>query len=208
MRVARPTGGYAEQMLDPGGWPEVDEDVFYDRAQQYTKVLQQITEVLGSCQHQQAEIFDGGVWSGTAAGAANGELRTNVGELVTLQNGLVTVVTWHRYIAMSIVQAKADISDNVETAHKRINSLENDSHLDAEERTKAINKVLVATHGANTIVMEGAAERILASKAWKPPGNALRDLLDQKTPPPVALPDTEEPPVEEEQPSPASNRHP
>jgi hypothetical protein len=30
MGVARPTGGYAEQMLDPGGWPDVDEQAFYD----------------------------------------------------------------------------------------------------------------------------------------------------------------------------------
>nr|WP_258043629.1 hypothetical protein [Mycobacterium kansasii] len=35
MSIARPTGEYAELMLDPDGWPEADEDTFYDRAQQY-----------------------------------------------------------------------------------------------------------------------------------------------------------------------------
>jgi len=112
MGVAKPTGEYAEQMLDPGGWPDVDEQAFYDRAQQYTQVLRQVTDVLETCQHQQAEIFDGGIWSGSAAGAANGELGTLIGEMQTLQNGLATVITWHKHIALTIVQAKSDVTDN------------------------------------------------------------------------------------------------
>jgi hypothetical protein len=183
MGITRPTGGYAEEMLDPGGWPEVDEDTFYDRAQEFTQVLRQVTEVLETCQQQQGQIFDGGIWSGGAAEAANGELGTNIGELMTLQNGLATVITWHSYIAESIVQAKSNISDNVVGAHKQINALENDSSLDAAERNAAIYTVVGATHGANVSVVAGTAEQILATKAWKPPNNALRDLLDQKTPP-------------------------
>lgn len=34
MSITRPTGSYARQMLDPGGWVEADEDTFYDRAQE------------------------------------------------------------------------------------------------------------------------------------------------------------------------------
>jgi hypothetical protein len=197
MGVAKPTGGYVEQMLDPGGWPDVDEQAFYDRAQQYTQVLRQATDVLGTCQHQQAEIFDGGIWSGSAAGAANGELGTLIGEMTTLQNGLATVITWHKHIAVTIVQAKSDVADNVVSAHRTIDALENDPNLDAAELTEQIKKVVSTAHGANVSIVDGAAEWILASKAWKPPADALQDLLDQKTPPPVTIPDT--PPV---QPSP------
>lgn len=193
MGMVRPTGGYTEQMLEPGGWPEIDEDAFYDRAQEYLQVLRQVTEVLETCKHERAELFDGGAWSGSAAGAANGELETNIGELVTLQNGLATVITWQRHIAMSIVQAKSDITDNVEAAQRRIDVLENDADLEPAQRTTAINTVVLAAHGANVGVIDVAAERILASKTWRPPGNAVEDLLDQKTPPPVAIPDTESP---------------
>lgn len=193
MNIAKPTGGYAEQMLEPGGWPEINEAALYDRAQEYTEVLRQVTDILESCQHQQGEIFDGGVWSGGAANAANGELGTDIGELVTLQNGLATVITWERYAALSIVQAKSDITDNVEAASRQITVLERDSTLDAAERATAITSVIAAAYGANVSVMEGTAERILASKAWKPPGNALKDLLDQKTPPPLTLPDSSVP---------------
>jgi ESX secretion-associated protein EspK len=204
MGITKPTGGHAEQMLEPGGWPEVDEGTLYDRADEYAQVLRQVTEVLEICRHQQTEVFDGGVWSGGAADAANGELGTEIGELVTLQNGLATVITWDRHVALSIVQAKSDITDNVEAAHTQIAVLERDSRLDAAERNTAINNVVITTYGANVTVMEGTAERILASKSWKPPSNALEDLLDQKTPPPVTLPDTSvpSPPVEEEGPLP------
>lgn len=49
MSITRPTGSYARQMLDPGGWVEADEDTFYDRAQEYSQVLQRVTDVLDTC---------------------------------------------------------------------------------------------------------------------------------------------------------------
>jgi hypothetical protein len=193
MGIEKPTGDYAEEMLGSDGWPDVEEDTYYDRSQEYTQVLRQVTLVLETCQSQQGEIFEGGLWSGGAAGAANGELGTNIDELTTLQNGLATVITWQKYIYASIRQAKSDVTDNVEGAHRQINVLENDSSLDSDERTTAINTVVKATHGANVSLVAGAAEQIRASKAWKPPGNALKELLDQKIPPPVTIPDTPPP---------------
>jgi hypothetical protein len=190
MGVAKPTGGYAEPMLDPGGWPDVDEQVFYDRALQYTQVLHRVAGVLSTCQRQRAEIFDGGIWSGGAAGAANGQLDTLIGEMTTLQNGLATVITWHKYVALTIVGAKSDVTDNVVQAHRTIDALENDPGLDAAELTEQINAVVTTAHGANVQIVEGTAAQVLVSKSWRPPANALQDLLDQKTPPPVTMPDT------------------
>ncbi|MGD1283324.1 hypothetical protein ACKUUI_22835 [Mycobacterium seoulense] len=205
MGVAKPMGEYASQMLAPDAWPEANEDNYYDRAQQYTEVLRQVTAVMDACQHEQSEIFDGGFWSGGAATAAKSELGTNIDELKKLQNGLATVITWHRYVADSIAWAKWDVSDIVEAAQTQINALENDAGLDAAERTAAINTVISTAYGANLSVVTSTAERIVASKTWKPPNNALQDLLDQKTPPPVGLPDTpvRTPPVEEERPRPS-----
>lgn len=204
MGVAKPMSEYAAQMLSPDAWPELDEDTYYDRARQYTEVLRQVTDVLETCQHEQSDIFDGGFWSGGAATAAKNELGANIDELKKLQTGLATVITWHRFIADSIAWAKWDVSDIVESAQAQIDALENDPTLDAAERTTAINTVVGTAYGANLSVVTGTAERIVASKAWKPPPNALQDLLDQKTPPPVTLPDSpvRTPPVEEERPRP------
>ena len=74
MSVARPTGDYAEEMLNPGGWVETDEQSLYDRAQEFTQTLQQLTKSLEGLQHEQTEIFNRGVWEGGGASAANVKL--------------------------------------------------------------------------------------------------------------------------------------
>ncbi|MEB3922665.1 hypothetical protein OSH32_01775 [Mycobacterium ulcerans] len=169
MSMLRPTGGYFDQLLEPGGWPEIDEDAFYERAQEFTQVLRQVTEVLESCQQRRTQVFDDGVWSGGAADAANGELGTNIGHLMTLQNDLATAITWHKYVAGLVVQAKLAIDTNAEVAHQQILVLQNEPGLTAAERAIAIESLVVATHGANVAVVAGTTEQILASRTWTPP---------------------------------------
>ena len=183
MGIEKPIGGHAEQMLDPGGWPDVNEDAFYDRATEFTRILRRISDLMATCQQQQARVFDEGVWSGGAAAAANGAISGNINQLLNLQNNLASVITWHKYIGGSVTLAKSTISDNVDNAQRRIHELQHDSSLDDDERESAINKVVSATHGANLGVMAGAAEQIRASAGWRPPDHALDDLLDQKAPP-------------------------
>ncbi|MCV7412200.1 hypothetical protein AWC05_13155 [Mycobacterium florentinum] len=184
MSIVKPTGQYAEQMLEPNGWPQVDEDALYDRAQQYTRVLSDVTEVLQACRHQRIEVFEVGVWTGGAAGAAGDELGTRIDDLTTLQRRLARVIAWQRDIAGWVVRAKSEIGDNVELAHRQINDLENDAGLDDAARTDAINAVLSATHAANAGVVTDTAEQILASKQAQPPVHALRNLLSQQALPP------------------------
>nr|VTP00784.1 ESX-1 secretion-associated protein EspK [Mycobacterium kansasii] len=186
MSIAKPTGEYAELMLDPDGWPEADEDTFYDRAQQYSQTLQKITNILDKCREQRLHVFEGGVWSGGAANAANDGLGANIDQLVMLQHHLATVITWHRDIADLIVQAKSDIGNNVDAAQREINTLERDQNLDTDEKTAAIDSLVRAAHRASVGVVSSTAEQVLESKHWKPPKNALEQLLNQKAPP---LPD-------------------
>jgi hypothetical protein len=188
MGIPRPTGEYAGQMLEPGGWPEADEDTFYDRAQEYGQVLRKVADVMDATRHQRVEVFDGGVWSGGAAHAADGALGANLNEMSTLQDYLATVITWHRHIGSLIVEAKSEIGNNVDGAQREIMILENDTELDAEERQTAINSLVRATHHANTSLVTETAEQVRASKNWKPPHNALEDLLHQVTPPAPEVP--------------------
>ncbi|MDT5221370.1 MAG: hypothetical protein QOF15_3475 [Mycobacterium sp.] len=188
MGIPRPTGEYAGQMLEPGGWPEADEDTFYDRAQEYGQVLRKVADVMDATRHQRVEVFDGGVWSGGAANAADGALGANLNEMSTLQDYLATVITWHRHIGSLIVEAKSEIGNNVDGAQREIMILENDTELDAEERQTAINSLVRATHQANASLVTETAEQVRASKDWKPPHNALEDLLHQVTPPAPEVP--------------------
>ncbi|SPM38339.1 hypothetical protein MNAB215_516 [Mycobacterium numidiamassiliense] len=184
MGLARPTGDYAEQMLAPEGWPEAGEDANYERAERYMHVLRQVADVSDHCRREQLDIFDGGVWTGGAATAADRQLGTGVDALTALLEGLATVITWHRHIAGSILQAKFDIIDNVEAAHEQIHAVQKNAKLTADQRASAIAAVVTATRGANSDVVVMTAARILGTKAWKPPDSALQDLLDQKLPPP------------------------
>lgn len=183
MGMARPIGEYAERMLEPGGWPQVDEDAFYDRARQYLGVLRQVTDVMQTCQQQQGEIFNGGMWSGGAADAADGELGAHIDQLMRLQDDLATVVSWHNHVGRLSVQTKLNITDSVEAAHNEIRILHNDPALSVAERTAAIHRLVSATHDENVSTVAGMAAQISASDTWKPPKDALRDLLAQKAPP-------------------------
>ena len=116
------------------------------------------------------------------------QLGTTLDALTALLDGLATVITWHRHIAGSVLEVKLDINDNVESAHEQIRAVENNSKLNAAQRTSAITAVVTAAHGANTNIVIMAAARILATRAWKPPDTALQDLLDQKVPPPAESP--------------------
>lgn len=172
MSITRPTGSYARQVLDPGGWVEADEDTFYDRAQEYSQVLQRVTNVLDTCRQQKGHVFEGGLWSGGAANAANGALGANINQLMTLQDYLATVITWHRHIAGLIEQAKSDIGNNVDGAQREIDILENDPSLDADERHTAINSLVTAVlavqawaafHDMTLRAVIGTAEQLASS---------------------------------------------
>src|SRR5256885_2082730 len=109
-----------------GGSPRADEDTLYQRAQSFYAVLHQGTDV-PAARHQQVEVFHGGIWTGGAAGAANGALGTNLNEMGTLQDYLATVITWHQHIGNLIAEAKSEIGNNVDGTHREISILENDT---------------------------------------------------------------------------------
>ncbi|PJE12368.1 secretion protein EspK [Mycobacterium sp.] len=187
MGIPRPTGEYAGQMLE-GGWPEADEDTFYERAQSFNAMLHKVTDVIDAARHQQVEVFHGGIWTGGAASAANGALGTNLNEMGTLQDYLATVITWHQHIGNLIAEAKSEIGNNVDGTHREISILENDTELEPEERQNAINSLVRAARQANATLIAEAAEQVQESKNWKPPHNALAELLRQVTPPTPEVP--------------------
>ncbi len=167
MGIARPAGEYAEQMISPGGWPEVDEATFTARSEEFAGVSRQLGVVLDSSAQQQMQVFEGGIWSGTAADAANDALGGNIDQLTALKNDADDATRWHNQIAGVIAEAKSTISDNVELASASITTLQNDIALDADERTAAINRVIATSYAANTDLVATTAEQILATGVQK-----------------------------------------
>ena len=167
MGIARPTGEYAEQMISAGGWPEVDEATFAARSEEFAGVSRQLGVVLDSSAQQKMQVFEGGIWSGAAADAADGALGRDIDQLTGLRDDADDAIRWHNQIAGVIAEAKSAITDNVEAANATIATLQNNPALDADERTTAINRVIAATNGANTGLVAATAEQILATGAQK-----------------------------------------
>jgi hypothetical protein len=188
MGTAKPTGEYAEQMLEPGGWVETDEQSLYDRGQEFTRILQQVTGALEGFQHERAEIFNGGIWSGAAAKTASGKLGQIIDELTGAQNNLVNAITWYNNVAASVAQTKTTIAERVHQAQQQISNLENDSNADAQDQAKAIASLVNQAHGENVNDVTAAAAKVPTAANWKPPPNALKNLLSQKSPPQGAQP--------------------
>jgi hypothetical protein len=182
MGIARPAGEYAEQMISAGGWPEVDEATIAARSEEFAGVSRQLGVVLDSSAQQKMQVFEGGIWSGAAADAANDALGRNIDQLTALKSDADDATRWHNQIAGVIAEAKSAITDNVEAANATIATLQNNPALDADERTAAIKRVIATTNGANTGLVAATAQQILATGAEKTSAASPTESLDQTEP--------------------------
>ncbi|QUR66523.1 hypothetical protein [Mycobacterium spongiae] len=155
MGIMRPLGPYAEEMLEPGGWPEVDEDELFERAQQFTEVRAQLVDVHSTCRQQMSQIFEGGVWAGGAAGAAHAKLLDYSLRLQELVTELEQLSEWHDQIAASITQTKLEIYDAVLEAQIEIQVLETDP-----AELPAIEGLVAAVNAMNVILVTALGEEI------------------------------------------------
>ncbi|MGW4098425.1 hypothetical protein ACWEFV_16190, partial [Mycobacterium sp. NPDC004974] len=197
MGMGKPGGDYVEQLTEPGGWTEADEDKLYEVASEATRALQQLTiGAFDPWQRERSETFDGGNWSGDAAGAANGKAGIHSEEFATQQNNLVSVVTWNNHVAGLVAKAKSKIADNVVEAQGKIKEIKNfaffGSYIDSLIQLIAIGHVISTYHGRNVSEIAATSAEIPAADTWQSPPNALEQLLNQKQPPatPGAAPDT------------------
>jgi len=62
MTIPKPSGPYAAEMLDGGGWPEVDETALSGRADELTQTLRGVTSAMMNWQHAHGELFTSGVF--------------------------------------------------------------------------------------------------------------------------------------------------
>ncbi|MEX0580327.1 MAG: secretion protein EspK [Mycobacterium sp.] len=182
MGLARPAGEYAEQMISAGGWPEVDEATLSARSEEFAGVSRQLGAALDNSAQQRMRVFEGGIWSGAAADAANDALGRNIDQLTALKSDADDATRWHNQIAGVIAEAKSAITDNVEAANATIATLQHDPALDADERTAAIKRVIATTNGANTGLVAATAEQIRTTGAQRTPPASPTESLDQTEP--------------------------
>ncbi|NOR04552.1 hypothetical protein HGK72_31395, partial [Mycolicibacterium fortuitum] len=193
MGIAKPTGPYVEQLLEPGGWTDADEDQLYKVANEATQALQQLTfNAYALWQRERSETFNGRGWLGDAAGAANNKAGMHSEEFVAQQNHLVNVVTWNQDVAELVKSAKEAITGNVEDAQNKIKEAKKTKGfgplIDALIQWIAINSIINTYHAKNVTEIDNTAAAIQEANNWKSSPNALQKLLDQKQAPTIAEP--------------------
>jgi len=157
MSVAKPTGDYAEDMLRSGGWVETDEQSLYDRAKLYTQILQQTTISLEGFQHERSEIFEGGVFEGTAANAAKGRIDEVIDDLTGLQQHLVSSIMWYQKAGDTVAETKSAIAERVDATQQQISELESNSDSDSDDQADAIDSLVEKAHSENIKDVNNAA---------------------------------------------------
>lgn len=177
MGMGKPGGDYVEQLTEPGGWTDADEDKLYEVASQATQALQQLTfGAFDPWQRERSETFASGSWLGRAAGAADNKAGKHSGEFVAQQNNLVNVVTWNNHVAGLVEQAKSKITDNVVQAQKKIEEYKAFSAFGPVGdliQLIAIANVIATYHGRNVREIAATGGGIPAADTWKSPPTPL-----------------------------------
>ena len=184
----KPTG--ADDMLEPGAWPEASESRFQQVAQDCVNTLQNLVNN-GSrpWDAKQRDTFrnGGGIWSGDTAGAAGEKGSKLLGQFTEMQHALTNAANWNYDIASAIAGAKSKIINNVSAAISYINSLASD---DPDYDTLVSNRKKQC-YKANLGIVADAAAGIAAPAAYKP-AMSEQDLLTNGLPP---LPSASQPPA-------------
>lgn len=175
MGVARPTGQYAEEMLSNGAWPEVDEDTLSDRAQTLAEKLRQVTLVLESWAHEQAELFTSETWSGSAAEAAAVKVTEVIASLRDQQHDLAKAILWYRATTAAVVTTKGTVVANVETAQADISAILATQAFNPDWESQLESTVATAQSANHAVVANAAA--LVAPVDFRPPRFEMNKLI-------------------------------
>ncbi|MBI5336549.1 MAG: hypothetical protein HZB45_02550 [Mycolicibacterium rufum] len=84
MGLGKVAGEYIEEMTEPMGWPDIDETLLRQRANDLLSLRNEVAGVLSKWHSQSAAIFEGGAWSGSAAQAGNASVSQRIREVSPL----------------------------------------------------------------------------------------------------------------------------
>ena len=156
--VQRPSGPYAAEMTGPGAWPEVEETVFEDRAQELGNTLGDLQGAIESWRQNQASLFNGNnVWSGGSSAEAGTAVEKHSGAMTAHEHQIRTAIKWCNDAASDIVGAKKVIIGNVHLAQAAIRQLENAAAKNGEDATAAVHTVVNNSYYENFNVINELA---------------------------------------------------
>src|SRR4051812_26852713 len=158
MGKSRPTGPHSGEMTKSGAWPEVDEDVYTNRATELGGILSSLDGTLATWQSHQAAMFNGPhVWSGDASKAAGAAVDGATKALQEHRRQLTDAIAWCNDAAAHVVGAKDTIASNVTAGQQEIQSIEKAAARTNQNPDGAIRSVVNRKFGENVATIDALA---------------------------------------------------
>lgn len=161
----RPSG--AEDMLEPGAWPDASETQFHRVAQDCLDALRNL--VNNGMHPWDTNLRDtfrngGGNWSGSAAGAADGKGGKILTNFAAMQNHLTVAANWNNDLSHTIAGAKDSIINNVNNAKADIEKIS----TDAPNYETLVRNRKTQCYNDNLSVVKTAAQAAVPPESYKP----------------------------------------
>lgn len=159
--------GDADDMLEPGAWPNADETKFREVAQACTDALQRlVSRAAIPWGNEVNDTFKngGGYWVGGAAGAAHDKGLSAVRSFIDMRLWLTLSANWNDHMHNVITNAKIEIINNVNAAKDAISKIAKD---DPDYSTLVHNRK-VECYNKNLGVVERAAGGVESPSTYHP----------------------------------------
>ncbi len=190
MSVAKPTGPHAEEMLEPGGWPDVDESTLTQHVTELTTTLQQLTSVNETWMTQQAELTAPTTWAGGGATAAGTAITGAERTLAEKQADTAKNMLWCTSTAATVAATKTTIAANVTAAQAEITALETPPI--AKDSQSQIQQIINSTRSLNQSAVTEAAAQV-APASFNPSDATVQKVISTGKVPDDAGTPTEKP---------------
>lgn len=190
MGLGKPSG--SDEMLEPGGWPDADEDAFRRVGDSCTHALQTLRKNSTTPWNRQiGDTFHngGGHWTGNASGAAETKGGTLNNEFTSQEQLLTRAANWNYNTAGVIGGAKNRITTSLLQAWEKINAVK-PTDEDAQTQIDNIKKQYLKIHQG---IVDDAAQNVQTPDTYHPDHTEhelLNKDLSTNQPPVGALPGT------------------
>lgn len=147
MPIPRPTTADAPAMLEPDGWPGIEEDLVSDLAVMLRRTCAQLEDVGEACWEAGA-LFEDGRWQGPAGAAAAVRFEEILEQMRSVLAALALVTDWHFDVCESATEVKEDIFAGVLSTQALIEATR-------EAQPEAVPPLIAAQHVSNILKVSG-----------------------------------------------------
>lgn len=173
MGLGKITGEYIEEMTEPNGWPDIDEDSLRQRASALILLRNQVNAASVSWTTQHKAIFDGGVRAGRGAEAGNSSVQQHISQMNSIELQLANSFAYCNTLVQTIAATKTLINQNLQNAQQMIQAIRSTPELDEASKEDLVKGYVLSQHALNTAEVIAIAVEVPAFSGWQAPSRAI-----------------------------------